>query len=185
MRTEQICMACHILHYGVISDIEEYFLLFFYQILPVHDSVSNLWNSRSITIISLPPVRPVRTAAAADRGPASSSCWPIALLAESGCRSTASVHLQGNKVYSLWLSMTFFMFFFSILLSLQIGSSDNIHPLFTCFSPWSLIITFLLSLLYHYIWYTYTTHAVGIKLCRDDSKHVFINKELLSLLNKS
>ena len=108
--------ACHILHYGVISDIEEYFFtFFFYQILPVHDSVSNLWNSRSITIISLlPPARPVRTAAAVDRGPASSSCWPIALLAESGCRSTASVHLQGNKVYSLQLSMTFFMFFFNI-----------------------------------------------------------------------
>lgn len=32
MRTEQICMACHILHYGVISDIEEYFLLFFFLI---------------------------------------------------------------------------------------------------------------------------------------------------------
>ena len=30
-RTEHICMACHnILPYGVISDIEEYFLLFFF-----------------------------------------------------------------------------------------------------------------------------------------------------------
>lgn len=132
---------CNLRYWGI------FFTFFFYQILPVHDSESNLWNSRSITIISLPPVRPVRTAGAVDRGPASSSCWPIALLAESGCRSTASVHLQGNKIYSIRLSVTFFMFFFSILLPLQIGSSDNIHPLFTCFSPWSLIITFLLSLI--------------------------------------
>ena len=108
----------------------------------------------------------------------SSSSW---VRLSFNCLSTPT-----GKQSLLFMTLNdFFHVFFSILLSLQIGSSDNIHPLFTCFSPWSLIITFLLSLLYHYIWYTYTTHAVGIKLCRDDSKHVFINKELLSLLNKS
>lgn len=142
-------MECHILHYGVISDIEEYFLLFFFL-----SNTTSSWFCIKSLKFKINHNHKFTTSSASRSN--SRSCRQrssfIFLLAHS---SSSWVRLSFNCLSTptgkqSLLSTTlndFFHVFSPILLPLQIGSSDNIHLLFTCFSPWSLIITFLLSLI--------------------------------------
>lgn len=111
----------------------------------------------------------------------SSSSW---VRLSFNCLSTPT-----GKQILLFMTLNdfFHVFFFNIIAFTNWKFRQHTPPVHLFFSlKFNHNLSFVLNNSYYTcIWWTYTTHAVGIKLSRDDSKHVFINKELLSLLNKS